>query len=68
MCVKYENIRKLYDRDSEHGQQLHSQSSPGDMAVLEKQRNGKFSQNGMFGQNSMLRRSLMCHSDKGQAL
>ena len=31
------------------GQQLHSQSSPGDLAVAEWQRNGKFSQNGMLG-------------------
>ena len=37
---------KLYDNDSGPGQQLHSQSSPGDQAVVEGQRDGKFSQNG----------------------
>ena len=37
---------KLYDSDSGPGQQLHSQSSPGDLAVVEGQR---FSQNGMLG-------------------
>ena len=41
-------IRKhqLYDGDSGPG---HSQSSPGDLAVVEGQRNGKFSQNGKLG-------------------
>ena len=38
---------KLYDSDSESGQQLHFQSSPGE-------RYGKFSQNGKFGQNGKL--------------
>ena len=38
---------KLYDSDSESGQQLHFQSSPGE-------RYGKFSQNGQFGQNGKL--------------
>ena len=33
------------------GQQLHSQSSFGDLAVAERQKNGKFSLNGKFGQN-----------------
>ena len=33
-----------YDRDSEFGLQLHTQSSPWE-------RSGKFSQNGKFGQN-----------------
>ena len=42
---------KLYDSDSGPGQQLHSQSSPGDLAVTEGQRNGKLSQNGKFGLN-----------------
>ena len=40
---------KLYDSGSEPGQQLHSQFSPGDLAVAEGQRNGKFSQNGKLG-------------------
>ena len=30
-------------------QQLHSRSSPGDLAVAEGQRNGKFGQNGKLG-------------------
>ena len=34
-----------YDSDSGPGQQLHSQSSTGDLAVVVGQRNGKFSQN-----------------------
>ena len=45
---------KLYDSDSGPGQQLHSQSSPGDLAAVEGQRNGKFSQNGKFGENGKL--------------
>ena len=45
---------KLYDSGSGPGQQLHSQSSPGDLAVAKGQRNGKFSQNGKFGQNGKL--------------
>ena len=48
---------KLYDSDSGRGQQLHSRSSPGDLAVAEGQRNGKFSLNGKFCQNGKL-----CHS------
>ena len=40
---------KLYDSDSGPGQQLHSQSSPEDLALVEGQRNCKFSQNGKFG-------------------
>ena len=32
---------KLYDSDSGSGQQLRFQSSPGDLAVVEGQRNGK---------------------------
>ena len=44
---KYEN--KLYDSDSGSGQQLHSQSSPGDLAVVVGQRNGKFSLNDKIG-------------------
>ena len=43
---------KLYDSDSGSGQQLHSQSSPGE-------RNGKFSQNGKFGQNGKLGHSCV---------
>ena len=39
--------------------QLHSQSSPGDLAVVEGQRNGKFSQNGKFGQNGKLGHSCV---------
>ena len=35
---------QLYDSDSGSGQQIHTQSSPGE-------RSGKFSQNGRFGQN-----------------
>ena len=33
---------KLYDSDSGPSQQLHSQSSPGDIAVAKWQRYGKF--------------------------
>ena len=33
---------KLYNSDSGPGQQLHSQSSAGDLAVVEGQRNGKW--------------------------
>ena len=36
---------KLYDSDSGPGQQLYSQSSSGDLAVAEGQRNGKFGLN-----------------------
>ena len=43
-----------YDSESRPGQQLHSQFSPGDLAVVEGQRSGKFSQNGKFGQNGKL--------------
>ena len=39
----------LYESDSESSQQLHSQSSPGYLAVTEGQRNGKFSLNGKLG-------------------
>ena len=45
---------KLYDSGSEPGKQLHSQSSPGDLAAAEGQRNGKFSVNGKFGHNGNL--------------
>ena len=38
-----------YDSDSGPGQQLYSQSSPGNMAVVKGKRNGKFSQNGKLG-------------------
>ena len=37
-----------------HGQQLHSQSSHGNLTTVEGQRNGKFSQNGKFGQKGKL--------------
>ena len=40
---------KLYYSGSGPGQQLHSQSSPGDLAVVEGQKNGKFSQNVKLG-------------------
>ena len=40
---------KLYDSESGPGQQLHSRSSPGDLAVAEGQMNGKFGQNGKLG-------------------
>ena len=52
MCGKYEN--KLYVSDSGPGQQPYFQSSPGDLAVVEGQRNGKFSLNGKSGQNGKL--------------
>ena len=52
--------RKLYDSGSGPGQQLLSQSSPGDLAVAEGQRNGKFNLNDKLGHS--------CVSDKGQAL
>ena len=38
--------KQIYDSDSGPG---HSQSSPGDLAVVEGQRNGKFNQNGRVG-------------------
>ena len=50
---------KLYDSGSEPGQQLHFQSLPGDLAVAEGQRNGKFSLNGKFGQNGKLGHSCV---------
>ena len=46
---KYKNINYNYDSDSGPGQELHFQSSPGDLAVVEGQKNGKFNQNGKFG-------------------
>ena len=55
---------KLYDSESGPGQQLHSQSSHGDLTRVEGQRNGKFSQNGKFGQKGKLGHSC----DKGKAL
>ena len=42
----FQHKHKLYDSGSGPGQQLHSQSSPGDLAVVEGQRNVKFSVNG----------------------
>ena len=48
MCGKYKK-HKLYDIDSGSVQQLHSQSSPGDLAVAEGQRNGNFSLSGKLG-------------------
>ena len=42
-------MKTNYDSDSGPGQQLYSQSSPGDLAVVEGQRNGKFSQNCKLG-------------------
>ena len=59
MCGKYENINYNYDSGSGPGQQLHSQSSPGDLAVVEGQKNGKFSQNSKFGQNGKLGHSCV---------
>ena len=50
---------KLYDSGSEPSQQLHSQYSPGDLAVAEGQRNVKFSLNGKFGQNGKLGHSCV---------
>ena len=49
----------LYDSSSGPSQQLHPQSSHGDLAVAEGQRNGrgmvcKFSLNSKFGQNGKL--------------
>ena len=38
-----------FDGDSRPRQHLHSQSSPGDLAVVEWQRNGKFRVNGKLG-------------------
>ena len=35
MYGKYENINYNYDSDSGSGQQLHSQSSSGDLVVIE---------------------------------
>ena len=46
MKGKYEH--KLYDNDSGLGQ-LHTQSSHGDLAVVEGQRYGKFSLNSKLG-------------------
>ena len=45
-CGKYENINyMIVTQDQSPGQQLHSQSSPRDLAAVEGQRNGKFNQN-----------------------
>ena len=44
---------------TEPGQQLHSQSSPGNMTVAEGQRNSKFSQNGKFGHRGKLGHSCV---------
>ena len=41
-CKPCQHKHKLYDSGSGPGQQLHYQSSPGDLAVVEGQRNGKF--------------------------
>ena len=49
-CGKYQS-RKYYDSDSGPGQQLHYQSSPRDLAVIEGQRNVNFSQNGELGRS-----------------
>ena len=60
MYGKYENINyNNYDSDSGPGQQLHSRSSPGDLAVVERQTNVKFSQNCKFGQNGKLGHSCV---------
>ena len=45
---KLDIIIMIYS-NSGPGRQLHSQSSPGDLAVAEGQRNGKFSQNSKLG-------------------
>ena len=59
-CLAWEiQKHKLYDSGSGPGQQLHSQSSPGYLAVAEGQRNGKFSLNGKFGQNGKLGHSCV---------
>ena len=51
---------KLYDSDSlGPGRQIHSQSSPGGLAVAKGQRNGKFSLNGKFVQNGKLGHSCV---------
>ena len=50
---------KLYDSDSGPGRQLHSQSSLGDLAAVEGQRNGKFNQNCKFGWNGKLGHSCV---------
>ena len=50
---------KLYDSDSGPGQQVHFQFSPGDLAAVEGQRNGKFSQNGKVGENGKLGHSCV---------
>ena len=47
----FQHKHKLYDSGSGPGQQLHSQSSPGDLAVVEGQRNVKFSVNGKLGRS-----------------
>ena len=52
---------------TEPGQQLHSQSSPGDMTVAEGQGNVKFSQNCKFGHRGRLGHSCV-RVTKGQAL
>ena len=67
-CVDVWEIwkHKLYDSGSGPGQQLHSQSSPGDLAVAEGQRNGKFRQNSKFGQNVKLAHSSHVSVTKGR--
>ena len=50
----------IVTQDQSPGQQLHSQSSPGDLAAVEGQRNGKFCQNVYkFGQNCKLGHSCV---------
>ena len=61
------NTNYNYDSDSGPGQQLHPQSSPQDLSVVEGQNNGNFSLNGKFGQNGKLGHSCF-KSDEGQAL
>ena len=50
---------KLYDSASGPSQQLHSQCSPGDLAVAKGQKNSKFSLNCKFGQNGKLGHSCV---------
>ena len=60
-------MKTNYDSDSGPGQQLYSQSSPGDLAVVEGQRNGKFSQNGKLVTHVLeLRRAGRLYESRGQ--
>ena len=57
-CGENKKVNENYNSGSGPSQQLHSQ--PGDLAVAEGQRNGKFSLNAKFGHNGKLGHSCTC--------